>query len=563
MPNDILNDKGLLDLLLKNNLAHDSDIVKINQLVTEKGLSIYTGILEYGLLEEDDLGRLIADSLKFPYIDLSHTEISDDILNIIPHIYAKKHSIIAFRVDKEGLHVATLNPNDEVVKKQVEKKAGVPVIAHFATVRGIHTALGHYEKGVVAAFDEIIGKYVKETEKEKDVDPPVVKIVDTIIEYAFRNKASDIHIETQDNNTIVRFRLDGILHDIVTLPGVLHPNMVTRIKVMSNLRTDDHAAPQDGKISFDVEGANLDLRVSTIPTIEGEKVVIRLLFRDAGNLNLSDLGFSDSDLEKVVKAYKRPFGMILATGPTGSGKTTTMYAIIRILNKREVNISTIEDPVEYDLTGINQIQVNRKTDLTFANGLRSLLRQDPDIVLVGEIRDEETAHIAVNASMTGHLVLSTLHTNDSATAVVRFMEMNVEPFMIASTMNLVIAQRLVRKICTACRYSKETTIKELQLKYPSASDIIEDQYKGKIKIRLYEGKGCHACHDTGYTGRIGVYEVLSVDEEIRDAIIQRKTTSDIKNMAIKKGMTTMLDDGIRKVHDGMTTIAEVIRVLSE
>jgi len=563
MFNDILNDKGLLDLLTKNNLAEGAEVQKILSLASEKNLTIYSAILESSLIAEEDLGRLISDSLKIPYVDLSHTEISDDVLKIIPHLYAKKHNIVAFNVDKEGLHVATINPNDESVKKQVEKKAGLSVIAHFATIGGINSALGHYEKGVVAAFDEIINKYVKETEKQKDVDPPVVKIVDTIIEYAFRNKASDIHIETQDENTIVRFRLDGILHDVVTLPGALHPNIVTRIKVMSNLRTDDHATPQDGKISFDIEGVDLDLRVSTVPTIEGEKVVIRLLFRDTGNLNLVDLGFSDSDLDKVVKAYKRPFGMILATGPTGSGKTTTMYAVIRILNKREVNISTIEDPVEYDLTGINQIQVNRKTELTFANGLRSLLRQDPDIVLVGEIRDEETAHIAVNASMTGHLVLSTLHTNDSATAVVRFMEMNVEPFMIASTMNLVIAQRLVRKICTICRYSKEETIKDLQERYPSASDIIKNQFNGKTKVRLYEGKGCSSCHNTGYTGRIGVYEILSVDEDIRDAIIQRKTTSEIKNMAVEKGMTTMLDDGIRKVYEGMTTIGEVVRVLSE
>lgn len=563
MKSDILNDKTLLDLLLKNNLANDSDIEKINQLVSEKHLSFYNAILESSLVSEDDLGRLISDHLKTPFVDLSHTEIPKDVLNIIPHLYAKKHSIIAFNVDKEGLYIATLDPSNDVVKNQVEKKAGIPVIAHFATVKGINSALRNYDQGVVAAFDEIIDKYVKETEKQKDIDPPVVKIVDTVIEYAYRNKASDIHIETQDEKTLVRFRLDGILHDVVSLPGALHPNMVTRIKVLSNLRTDDHATPQDGKISFDIEDATLDLRVSTVPTIEGEKVVIRLLFRDAGNLNLADLGFSDSDLEKVVKAYKRPFGMVLATGPTGSGKTTTMYAIIRILNKRDVNISTIEDPVEYDLTGINQIQVNRKTELTFANGLRSLLRQDPDIILVGEIRDEETAHIAVNASMTGHLVLSTLHTNDSATAVIRFMEMNIEPFMIASTVNLVIAQRLVRKICMNCRYSKETTIKELKKKYQSASDIISDQYKGKVKIRLYEGKGCPVCHNTGYTGRIGVYEVLSVDEEIRDAIIQRKTTTEIKNMAVKKGMTTMLDDGIRKVHDGMTTIDEVIRVLAE
>ena len=559
MSDNIFDEKPLLDLLIENKLVGEKELVKIKDLSKEKGLDTFNAILELSIISEKDLGILIADKLKIPYIDLSDVDIPSDVLNIIPHLYAKKHKIITFEMNKEGLHVAMVNPNDEVVKVQLKKKVGLPVIVHFATPSAINSTLNKYGKGVVAAFDEIISKYVKETEKQKDIDPPVVKIVDTIIEYAFRNKASDIHIETQESKTIVRFRLDGILHDIVSLPVALHPNIVTRVKVMSNLRTDDHSTPKDGKITFTLEDNKIDLRVSIIPTIEGEKVVIRLLFRDSGNLNLSDLGFSNDDLVKVKKAYKRPFGLILATGPTGSGKTTTMYSIIRLLNKREVNISTIEDPVEYDLSGINQIQVNRKTDLNFSNGLRSLLRQDPDIILVGEIRDEETAHIAVNASMTGHLVLSTLHTNDAATAVVRFMEMNVEPFMIASTMNLVIAQRLVRKICISCRVSREVSITELEEKYASVASII----KGKTKVRTYEGKGCSACHNTGYRGRIGVYEVLSVDEKIRDAIIQRKTTEEIKKLAVKLGMSTMLDDGIRKVYDGQTTFEEVIRVLAE
>jgi len=559
----VLNDEELLNLLIKNKLTSQVAIDKFKKNAETKNASLYEVILDAGIISEEELGRLVADFIKCQFTVLSHHSIDLEILNIIPELYAKKHRVIAFNLDKKGLHVAMENPKSIDVVKYLEKKVGMPVVVYLSTGSDISESLMQYIKGVEEAFDEIIDKYVKQTEEKSDIEPPIVKIVDTIVEYAFRNKASDIHIEAQDENTLVRFRMDGILHDVVKLPAKLHSNIVTRIKVMSNLRTDDHSSPQDGKIRFNVEDQQIDLRVSIVPSIDGEKVVIRLLIKDTRRLSLKDLGFSEQDLINVEKAYKKPHGMVLSTGPTGSGKTTTMYSILRILNKREVNISTIEDPVEYDLQGITQIQVSQTTKLTFANGLRSLLRQDPDIVLVGEIRDEETAHIAVNASMTGHLVLSTLHTNDAATTIVRFLEMKVEPFMIASTLNLIVAQRLVRKICTQCRVSEEVTVSDLKKRYASAESVIMPHLKGKKSVRVYHGKGCAICHDTGYDGRIGVYEVMPIEENLREAMISRKTTSEIKMMAVKNGMTTMLDDGMVKVFQGLTSIEEVIRVLTE
>ena len=577
MFNDILNDKGLLDLLTKNNLAEGAEVQKILSLASEKNLTIYSAILESSLIAEEDLGRLISDSLKIPYVDLSHTEISDDVLKIIPHLYAKKHNIVAFNVDKEGLHVATINPNDESVKKQVEKKAGLSVIAHFATIGGINSALGHYEKGVVAAFDEIINKYVKETEKQKDVDPPVVKIVDTIIEYAFRNKASDIHIETQDENTIVRFRLDGILHDVVTLPGALHPNIVTRIKVMSNLRTDDHATPQDGKISFDIEGVDLDLRVSTVPTIEGEKVVIRLLFRDTGNLNLVDLGFSDSDLDKVVKAYKRPFGMILATGPTGSGKTTTLHSILKFLNTPDTKIWTAEDPVEITQKGLRQVQINKKAGIDFALVMRAFLRADPDIIMVGESRDKETVSMGVEASLTGHMVFSTLHTNSAPESITRLLDMGMDPFNFADALLGILAQRLAKKLCD-CKQAYIPEAEELRL---FAAEYAEElrhsqawkaDYAGESKkmvdkwlqtygeggqLKLYKAVGCDKCNGSGYKGRVGLHELMVADDAVKKLIQERARVAELFSAAVEGGMRTLKMDGMEKIMMGLTDLKMV------
>jgi type II secretory ATPase GspE/PulE/Tfp pilus assembly ATPase PilB-like protein len=381
------------------------------------------------------------------------------------------------------------------------------------------------------------------------------------MEFAFKNKSSDVHIEPLKEKSLIRFRIDGILHDIVTVPLELHRPMATRIKVLADLRTDEHQAAQDGKFQFTVDGEEVDARVSIVPITNGEKIVMRLLSSSSRQFSLIDLGLSNDDLTKVKKAYEKPYGMLLSTGPTGSGKTTSMYAVLKLLNKRDVNIMSIEDPVEYQIEGVNQIQVNEKAGLTFAAGLRSIVRQDPNIILVGEIRDEETADIAVNSAMTGHLVLSTLHTNDASTAIPRLLDMNIEPFLIASTVNVIIAQRLVRKIHTKCRISEEVSITEIEKHFEPST--VKKLFGSSKTIRLYKGKGCPLDHGIGYEGRLGIFEVLVIDDEVRKAIVERKDASVIRKIAVKNGMTTMLDDGLEKVKEGITTIDEIMRVTRE
>ncbi len=436
------------------------------------------------------------------------------------------------------------------------------MIPYYANEEDIDTALFLYAKNVVVAFDDIISREVEEAKSTKEAEkktPLIIKIVDTIISYAYKNKSSDIHIEPQDDISMVRFRIDGVLHDIVKLPLELHPQIVTRIKVMASLRTDEHHAAQDGKIQQQLEWENLDIRVSTVPISDGEKIVMRLLSVRSRQFSLLDLGFSGDDLTKMKSAYSKPYGMILSTGPTGSGKTTTMYAILKILNSRHVNVMTIEDPVEYDIEGVNQIQVNPRTDLTFVKGLRAIVRQDPDIILVGEIRDHETAGIAVNSAMTGHLVLSTLHTNDAPTAVPRLLDLGVEPFLVASSVNVIVAQRLVRKICPSCKTSKEVEISKVGINV----ELLKKHLGNKKVITVYSGKGCPICHESGYKGRVGIYEVLLIDDEMKAAIVARHDASKIGELAKSKGMTTMIEDGIRKIGEGATTVEEVLRVTKE
>jgi type IV pilus assembly protein PilB len=385
--------------------------------------------------------------------------------------------------------------------------------------------------------------------------------LDTIVSYAYRNRASDIHIEPQNAGSVTRFRIDGVLHDIVTLPIEVHPQIVSRIKILSNLRIDEHQSAQDGKFKFETPSENLDVRVSIVPVTKGENVVMRLLSERSRQFSLESLGFSSEDLRKTELAYTKPYGMVLSTGPTGSGKTTTMYAILKILNRRGINISTIEDPVEYEMEGISQIQVNTETNLTFAAGLRSILRQDPNIMLVGEIRDNETANIATSAAMTGHLVLSTIHANNAATAIPRLLEMGVEPFLLASTVNVIIAQRLIRKIHSPCRVSKEIAASDVSSAVGAA--MVERVFGKSEKIRVYQGKGCKLDYNTGYEGRIGIFEVLVIDDEIREAIMAKKDADVIYQIALKNGMKPMMEDGLEKVAQGLTTIEEVIMATKE
>lgn len=398
-----------------------------------------------------------------------------------------------------------------------------------------------------------------EEELKKGEKVSIIGLVEALLHKAYISDASDIHLDPQENRMAVRLRIDGILHDSFVFPGEIQQEVVTRIKVLSNLRTDEHQAAQDGRFRIITpKGESVDIRVSIVPAYYGECVVMRLLAEKAETLTLETLGFSAEDLKKVMKTIRRPYGLILCTGPTGSGKTTTLYAIMKILNTREASIITIEDPVEYAIQGINQIQANPRTGLNFANGLRSILRQDPNIIMVGEIRDEETASIAVNAALTGHLMLSTLHTNDAATTLPRLIDMKVEPFLIASTVNIAIGQRLVRTICPDCKEKKKLTEAEIK----SLTELVPVKLL-EGKLEFYYGKGCTTCNESGYKGRIGVHEVLEINEEIREAIMRRENADRVRAIAIKNGMVTMLEDGFKKALSGITTIEEVLRVVHE
>src|SRR3989344_7893827 len=396
-----------------------------------------------------------------------------------------------------------------------------------------------------------------ESEIKSGSEASIIKLVSHLIELAYDLKASDIHISPEDDLIRVRLRIDGVLQDEMPLPKAIHLEVISRIKILANLRTDEHQAAQDGRFRINLEKSEVDIRVSMIPTYSGENAVMRLLTDQSQDFNLDQMGFSESDKTKISKAVKHSYGMILATGPTGSGKTTTLYTLIKMLNTTGVSIITIEDPIEYSVKGINQIGVNSKTGLTFANGLRSILRQDPNIIMVGEIRDAETAGIAVNTALTGHLLLSSPHTNDSATTLPRLLDLGIEPYLIASTVNVAIGQRLVRKVCSDCRVPDRLTESERK----SLTDVIPAALlKGK---KFYKGKGCEACGGTGYRGRVGLYEVLLLDADIREAILRKASGDEINALALKQGMTPMLHDGVEKAAAGQTTIQEVLRILHE
>lgn len=400
---------------------------------------------------------------------------------------------------------------------------------------------------------------------EKELAAPaneisIIKLVDSIVDYAYESRASDIHIDPAEKKVDIRIRVDGVMHLAFTLPKEIQSEVITRLKVLSGLRTDEHQIAQDGRFKFTAKNGKIfDIRVSIVPTYHEENVVLRLLAEQEDQIfDLGKMGFSKRDLKVIKDSITKPYGMILLTGPTGSGKTTTLYTILRILNTDDVAIITIEDPIEYSLEKTNQIQVNNQTGLTFANGLRAILRQDPNIIMVGEIRDEETAKIAVNAALTGHLLLSTLHTNDAPTALPRLIDMGIEPFLIVSTINVVVAQRLVRKICLDCKIEKKYSISALQALGGgiSAELFKEDQV-------FYAGEGCKTCGNSGYHGRAAIHEVLEITDAIREAVVARMGAVEIKNIAIKEGMTTMLADGFKKAVEGITTIEEILRVIHE
>lgn len=518
-------------------------------------------LLDRDLISDENLGKLIADILKTPFVRLEKTALDRDVLLLIPEEMARNRRVIVFGMDDNGASLAMENPLDLATVSFIQKHLGREVKLHYATERDLRLALFAYRREPSEVFEEMISRSSRDAGNGEVEEAPIIEIVETMMNYAYQSRASDVHIEPFEDLVQIRFRVDGVLQDIVRIPKTLHDQIVSRVKIMSNLPTDEHQAALDGKFVFNVlEVEDVDVRVSIVPSTNGERVVMRLLAGNVRQYALLDLGFSEADTEKVRSAYTKPYGMILATGPTGSGKTTTMYAFMKILNKRNVNIMTIEDPVEYQVRGVNQIQVNTKTNLTFADGLKSIVRQDPNIILVGEIRDEETANIAVNAALTGHLVLSTLHTNDAATTIPRLLEMQVEPFLVSSSVNLVVAQRLVRKICTSCRVSKVEDTGNLEKELPSEllKNHLEKEGKG---YRLFYGKGCPVCHSTGYQGRVGIFEVMQITDGIREAIVSKKDAEEIKKAAVAEGMQPMIENGLEKVKLGLTTMEELLRVI--
>lgn len=553
----VISDDQLRQLLLQKGLVTPKTLEEVLKLAQNSNITLGEALIEKDIISDENLGMLIAESLQLPFVSLSKLSIPEEIFRLIPEKVAKKQKVIPFGRDKDGIKLAIFDPTNQEIQSMVAKKTGEQVIPYLATERDIYNTLHIYRKELQKTFDGLLKEEIGKTHALMFDDAPIAKIVDLLIGYACQDKASDIHIEPEEKNSLVRFRIDGILHDVLYVPKNLHDRIITRIKVLSKLRTDEHLSPQDGKIRMKIDEDNLDLRVSIIPMADGEKAVLRLLSSSFRHLSLLDLGMNENDLRKVTNAFNKPYGMILSTGPTGCGKTTTIYAILKILNTREKNITTIEDPVEYRIKGVNQIQVNPKTNLTFANGLRSILRQDPNIIFVGEIRDNETAAIAVNAALTGHLVLSTLHTNDAATALPRLIDMKVEPFLVASTVNIIIAQRLIRKICDMCRISRSITQEELIKHIPK--EFIIKNLGDSQEIKIYQGKGCKICHSTGYKGRVGIFEVLEVGKQIRKLITEKNDSDVIAKAAVNEGMTTMLNDGLQKVAKGVTTIEEVLR----
>ncbi|OGF27222.1 hypothetical protein A2331_03570 [Candidatus Falkowbacteria bacterium RIFOXYB2_FULL_34_18] len=552
----------LKSILVDPGHISEKDFNQAMNLSNEKNISIEDILLDRGLINDGQLGHIIAEFIGVPYVNLRKEKIDDMVLNLIPEIIAKSKKIIIFYEDENEIKVGMMDPQDLEIIHILEKKFNRQIIPYYITKNDFLENLSRYNVGIDEEASSVLAKLQDNNLDMDEKNKANVRMVELLLEHGHYSKASDIHIEPYKKIVIVRFRIDGVLHDVLEIPKNLLSLIISRIKILSKMRIDEHFAAQDGKFQFKVKNDQIDVRVSIVPITEGENVVMRLLSTKSRKMDLDSLGLDSADLDKIKKAIKSPHGMILVTGPTGSGKTTTIYEFLKILNTKEIHIATIEDPVEYDIEGISQIQVNKKTNLTFANGLRAIVRQDPDIIMIGEIRDHETADIAVNSGLTGHLVLSTLHANDAATTLPRLLDMGIEPYLIASTVRVVIAQRLLRKICEKCRTSYELPENEMIIvrnnkKLKEIFNIKEGEDK---KITLYKGSGCKVCAHTGYSGRIGIFEVLENRENIKELIIKRASSSEISKMARANGMTTMFEDGIQKVIQGITTLEEVLRV---
>ncbi|MEK7569315.1 MAG: GspE/PulE family protein [Patescibacteria group bacterium] len=575
-----VKDEQLEKVILDSGLVSRSVLDEMAQKAESKKQKLSDVLLSEGKISEIDLRRIEAHSLGIPYVNLAGEKIDPDVLSLIPEPIARNYNIVAYKKSDTGLEVAMLDVDDLPVIDFIKKKSGLKILARLTDSISIKAVLVQYRKSLQAEFSTIIqkesaniskGKEEEKSEQELAEDLPVVKIVDSLLTHAILQNASDIHIEPGEKELTVRYRIDGILHDAMALDRYAGAGITARIKVLSNLKLDEKRLPQDGRFKIVENNEEYSFRVSTLPTFYGEKTVMRILKENARGFSLEILGFHGEALERIEESLKMKTGMVLATGPTGSGKTTTLYTMLEILNKPEVNISTVEDPIEYQMPRVNQTQVKPEIGLTFANGLRSLLRQDPDIIMVGEIRDRETAGLAVNASLTGHLVLSTIHTNSASGAIPRMIDMGVEPFLIISTVKTIIAQRLVRRLLPS---KEKYFLSDAELK--NLSKLVDlERMLGFLRtekvigpkedwgrVPFYRAVKTADSPD-GYSNRVGIHEVLRVSNTIKEMIIKGSSDSDIEKQAKSEGMMTMLEDGIYLSALGVTTLEEVFRVVSE
>lgn len=622
------NDKALLELV-EGKVKKDT-LQELQEEAKQHKKSLQGLLTDRKILSDKDLTKLYAKNIGVQFIGLENQKIDSEVLNRIPEHIARQYKAVLFEIDEDSNHakVAMADPGDLPAVDSLEKLLGKDVDIYIATENDINKILDQYKGNLDSEITKVIpetnsekGETEEVSEDEVAEDSPVAKTVNLLIEYAIKEGASDIHIEPREGLVQVRYRIDGVLVEANTLPRKLMTAIVSRIKIMANLKIDEHRKPQDGRFKIHSPAGTVALRVSTLPIMDGEKVVMRLLDESARALTLKELGFNATALERMKRAMHQPHGMILVTGPTGAGKSTTLYSVLSALNSPKVNISTVEDPVEYRMNGVNQTQVNPKAGMTFANGLRSLLRQDPNIIMVGEIRDSETANLSVQAALTGHLVLSTLHTNNAATTLPRLLDMGTEPFLIASTVKAVVGQRLVRKLCSECKKPYKPAGEELQRvkddfrmeralphinenlqKYHQELEKEQEKSKNKKKegknntdsqeqnnnkekengnegkkqeitlpkeldlenFTIFKpGEGCESCDGAGYKGRLGIYEVLEVDESISKLIVNNATSDDIQTTAIDNGLITMQLDGFIKCLKGDTTIEEILRVTRE
>lgn len=591
-----ISNDTLIKLLVKGGIqtAEQLDVLKEESARLNRPLQDI--IIEKQVIDEPSLKKLFADYAEIPYIEIDPRDIPQDVLNKIPERIARQYNAVIFQVDEDGLvHLAMDDPDDVQAVSFIEKEVGENTKVYIAPHENILQCLENYRGDVNEELNEVIdiqreddGAAQQVTEAEVAEDSPIAQTVNLLLEYAIRSQASDIHIEPREEYVQIRYRIDGVLREVNQLPRNVLGALVSRIKILSNLKIDERRVPQDGRFKIKVAGKQYALRVSTLPIADGEKVVMRILDESNQAVSLTDLGYWGHSLSIITEAIAEPNGMVLITGPTGSGKSTSLFSVLTLLNRPDVNISTIEDPVEYKIPGVNQTQTNVKAGMTFANGLRALLRQDPNIIMVGEIRDSETANLGVQAALTGHLVFSTLHTNNAATCLPRLLDMGIEPFLIASTVKAVVGQRLVRRLCMTCReqYTPsqpevEEMVKLFNLREgQNFADIrrlekqAADQGVGgetplgtdeRTVTSLWKAHpdGCDECNHTGYKGRIGIYEVLGVSVPVQKMIVANATSNQIQDQAVSEGMTTMQTDGLIKSLRGNTTLEEVLRVTRE